>query len=307
MGLVPQAAGTDGAVDHVGAHAQAMRGGGSGGQRSPHLSRIRVGGDMSINMKEGRNTALRGLEGPCRGLKTPHTVYTELRRICHNLARTHPRWGRPPRNPREPDLAAQTCGLQRHSAPRTTAMPASLAKSRRQPTIPDVRGFRIPLFRYWPRSAVAWLRNCNASGIQQTRRRVRDVHAARGLEGRPEAADPANAAHSAAVRRRSGHRKVHGQAGPGRRRPVRVCAGPRHPAPTNDIAERGLREIAVHGKMRGAIRAAETMGRTGRLSACVTTWEPQARTTTKISQVRLARPDRLAACESRIGCGTAPF
>ena len=51
---------------------------------------------------------------------------------------------------------------------------------------------------------------------------------------------------------------------------------PRIP-PTNSIAERGLREIVVHGKIRGAIRAAEAMEWTGCLSTCVTTWKAQGK------------------------------
>ena len=39
-------------MDHVGAHEHVMRGGGSDGQRPPHLRRIRMGGGMNINMKE---------------------------------------------------------------------------------------------------------------------------------------------------------------------------------------------------------------------------------------------------------------
>ncbi len=53
-------------------------------------------------------------------------------------------------------------------------------------------------------------------------------------------------------------------------------AGPLIP-PTNNIAERGLREIVVHRKIRGAIRAAETMERMGCLFTCVTTWEAQGK------------------------------
>ena len=51
---------------------------------------------------------------------------------------------------------------------------------------------------------------------------------------------------------------------------------PRIP-PTNNIAERGLREIVVHRKIRGAIRAAETMEWMGYLFTCVTTWEAQGK------------------------------
>ena len=51
---------------------------------------------------------------------------------------------------------------------------------------------------------------------------------------------------------------------------------PRIP-PTNNIAERGLREIVVHRKIRGAIRAAETMEWMGYLFTCVKTWEAQGK------------------------------
>ena len=47
--------------------------------------------------------------------------------------------------------------------------------------------------------------------------------------------------------------------------------------PTNNIAERGLREIVVHRKVRGAIRAAEAMEWTGYLFTCVTTREAQGK------------------------------
>ncbi len=47
---------------------------------------------------------------------------------------------------------------------------------------------------------------------------------------------------------------------------------PRIP-PTNNIAERGLRKIVVHRKIRGAMRAAETMAWMGHLFTCVMTWK----------------------------------
>ena len=47
--------------------------------------------------------------------------------------------------------------------------------------------------------------------------------------------------------------------------------------PTNNIAERGLREIVVHRKIRGAIRAVETMEWMGYLFTCVTTWKSQGK------------------------------
>ena len=51
---------------------------------------------------------------------------------------------------------------------------------------------------------------------------------------------------------------------------------PRIP-PTNNIAEHGLREIVVHRKIRGTIRAAESMEWMGYLFTCVTTWEAQGK------------------------------
>ena len=47
---------------------------------------------------------------------------------------------------------------------------------------------------------------------------------------------------------------------------------PRIP-PTNNAAERGLREIVVHRKIRGSIRSRETMQWMGNLFTCVTTWK----------------------------------
>ena len=47
---------------------------------------------------------------------------------------------------------------------------------------------------------------------------------------------------------------------------------PRIP-PTNNMAERGLREIVVHRKIRGSIRSLETMQWLGNLFTCVTTWK----------------------------------
>ena len=47
--------------------------------------------------------------------------------------------------------------------------------------------------------------------------------------------------------------------------------------PTNNIAERGLREIVVHRKIRGAIRAVETMEWMGYLFTCVMTWKSQGK------------------------------
>ncbi len=43
--------------------------------------------------------------------------------------------------------------------------------------------------------------------------------------------------------------------------------------PTNNAAERGLREIVVHRKMRGGIRAEGTMEWMGNLFTCVSTWK----------------------------------
>ena len=43
--------------------------------------------------------------------------------------------------------------------------------------------------------------------------------------------------------------------------------------PTNNAAERGLREIMVHRKIRGSIRSRETMQWMGNLFTCVTTWK----------------------------------
>ena len=49
---------------------------------------------------------------------------------------------------------------------------------------------------------------------------------------------------------------------------------PRIP-PTNNDAERGLREIVVHRKVRGSIRAENTMTWLGNLFSCVSTWRAQ--------------------------------
>lgn len=143
-------------MDRVGAHDHVMRGGGSDGPTPLHLRRIRMGGDMDINMKEGRNSTLRGLEGPRRGLKTPHAVYTGLRRIRRNPAGAHPRRGRPPAEsagagPGRPDMRLTTtyCAADHDNACKLGEKP---------PTTDDPRraGLRaIPLFRYRPRSAVA--------------------------------------------------------------------------------------------------------------------------------------------------------
>ncbi len=42
---------------------------------------------------------------------------------------------------------------------------------------------------------------------------------------------------------------------------------------TNNAAERGLREIVVHRKIRGCIRSNKTMEWLGNLFSCVTTWK----------------------------------
>ena len=52
----------------------------------------------------------------------------------------------------------------------------------------------------------------------------------------------------------------------------RFVTDPRVP-PTNNAAERGLREIVVHRKIRGAIRSEDTMTWLGNLFTCMTTWE----------------------------------
>ena len=43
--------------------------------------------------------------------------------------------------------------------------------------------------------------------------------------------------------------------------------------PTNNAAERGLREIVVHRKIRGGIRAKETMTWLANFFSCVMTWK----------------------------------
>ena len=43
--------------------------------------------------------------------------------------------------------------------------------------------------------------------------------------------------------------------------------------PTNNAAERGLREIVVHRKIRGSIRAKETMTWLANFFSCVMTWK----------------------------------
>ena len=57
---------------------------------------------------------------------------------------------------------------------------------------------------------------------------------------------------------------------------------PRIP-PTNNIAERGLREIVVHRKIRGAIRAAETMSGWATCSPASRRGRRRARTTGRSS------------------------
>ena len=52
----------------------------------------------------------------------------------------------------------------------------------------------------------------------------------------------------------------------------RFVTDPRVPS-TNNAAERGLREIVVHRKIRGAIRSEDTMRWLGNLFTCVTTWQ----------------------------------
>ena len=47
--------------------------------------------------------------------------------------------------------------------------------------------------------------------------------------------------------------------------------------PTNNIAERGLREIVVHRKIRGAIRAVEAVEWTGYLLTSVMAWKSQGK------------------------------
>ena len=52
----------------------------------------------------------------------------------------------------------------------------------------------------------------------------------------------------------------------------RFVLDPRIPS-TNNAAERGLREIVVHRKIRGSIRSKDTMRWLGNLFSCVTTWQ----------------------------------
>ena len=43
--------------------------------------------------------------------------------------------------------------------------------------------------------------------------------------------------------------------------------------PTNNAAERGLREIVIHRKIRGSIRSEDTVEWLGYLFTCITTWK----------------------------------
>ena len=52
----------------------------------------------------------------------------------------------------------------------------------------------------------------------------------------------------------------------------RFILDPRIP-PTNNAAERGLREIVIHRKIRGSIRSEDTMEWLGYLFTCITTWK----------------------------------
>ena len=52
----------------------------------------------------------------------------------------------------------------------------------------------------------------------------------------------------------------------------RFVLDPRIPS-TNNAAERGLREIVVHRKIRGSIRSKGTMRWLGNLFSCVATWQ----------------------------------
>ena len=46
--------------------------------------------------------------------------------------------------------------------------------------------------------------------------------------------------------------------------------------PTNNAAERGLREIVVHRKIRGSLRAEESMEIYGNIFTCIVTWKNQS-------------------------------
>ena len=43
--------------------------------------------------------------------------------------------------------------------------------------------------------------------------------------------------------------------------------------PTNNAAERGLREIVVHRKIRGSLRAESSMETCGNIFTCVSAWK----------------------------------
>ena len=42
-----------------------------------------------------------------------------------------------------------------------------------------------------------------------------------------------------------------------------------------DLAERGLREIVIHRKIRGTLRSEESMENFGNIFTCITTWKNQ--------------------------------
>ena len=52
----------------------------------------------------------------------------------------------------------------------------------------------------------------------------------------------------------------------------RFVTDPSIPA-TNNAAERGLRELVVHRKVRGSIRSEKTMDWMANIFTCVTTWK----------------------------------
>ena len=102
------------------------------------------------------------------------------------------------------------------------------------------------------------------------------MHGDGGQEGSPEAADPADAVHARKYAGDTVVGKFIGKLDRAADDLFEFVLDPRIP-PTNNIAERGLREIVVHRKIRGAIRAAETMEWTGYRFTCVTTWEAQGK------------------------------
>ena len=141
--------------------------------------------------------------------------------------------------------------------------------------------------------------------IPRRGRRTQAMQDDRGRKGGSGAPDPPDALHCAAVHGQSGRRQVHGQAGPGRRRPVRARGRPRHPP---DEQHRRARAAGDRRAQEDARGHPGSRGRSGRAACSHASWHGSRRAMTAGRRLQstssaAGSPDRLPKRQGRCDQG----